>query len=74
MSFTCGFYRKGELVMSWRSIALNYMMSWFLVDLIVVVPVARSTSRQSMGCPFRHLQAMLKLLNDLRCLRTGSRA
>lgn len=30
--------RKGEVVSDWRSIALNYLRGWFVVDLLAALP------------------------------------
>lgn len=38
MCFNTGFYREGDLVMQRGEIALNYLGSWFLLDLIATFP------------------------------------
>ena len=38
ISFNTGFYQKGYLVMKRRDIVINYMKTWFLIDLIASFP------------------------------------
>lgn len=30
--------KKGEVVSDWRSISLNYLKTWFIVDLLAALP------------------------------------
>lgn len=34
----CGYWDNGEVVLSLRRIACNYLKSWFLIDMVIVVP------------------------------------
>ncbi len=36
--FNIGFYKKGYLVMSRKEIAVNYLQTWFLIDLVASFP------------------------------------
>ena len=38
INFNCGFYRKGVLVMTRKDIILNYLKTWFLLDLLASFP------------------------------------
>ena len=38
MTFNTGFYKKGYLVMKRRDIVIEYMKSWFLIDLVASFP------------------------------------
>lgn len=74
VSFVSGFYKNGELVMNLRSIAINYLMSWFLVDLIVVVPdwvTSITASDQAVSQNMKMLRAFraLRILRLLRLLK-----
>jgi hypothetical protein len=40
ISFNCGFYKKGILVMSRKEIILNYLKTWFIFDLLASFPYA----------------------------------
>jgi hypothetical protein len=33
INFICGYYRKGVLIMDHRSIVMNYLKGWFILDL-----------------------------------------
>ena len=36
--FNIGFYKKGYLVMSRKDIAVNYLQTWFFIDLVASFP------------------------------------
>ena len=36
--FNIGFYKKGYLVMTRKDIALNYVQTWFFIDLVASFP------------------------------------
>ncbi len=38
VTFNTGFYKKGYLVMKRREIVINYLKTWFLIDLIASFP------------------------------------
>ena len=38
LNFNTGFYNKGKLVLSRKSIALNYLKFWFWMDLLASFP------------------------------------
>lgn len=38
VSFNTGFYKKGYLVLKRKQIVLNYLKTWFLIDLIASFP------------------------------------
>lgn len=38
LNFNTGFYRNGILIMSRRMIILEYLKSWFVIDLISTIP------------------------------------
>ncbi|CAJ1407871.1 unnamed protein product [Effrenium voratum] len=68
VSFVSGFFRQGELVMNLRAIAVNYLSTWFLVDLIVVVPDWVTTITSSDGDMTQNFK-MLRAFRALRILR-----
>jgi len=37
-SFNTGFYKKGYLIMKRRDIIINYVKTWFLMDLLASFP------------------------------------
>ncbi|CAJ1395504.1 unnamed protein product [Effrenium voratum] len=37
-SFFTGYYHNGQLVLNYRKIALQYLSTWFILDLAVIVP------------------------------------
>jgi hyperpolarization activated cyclic nucleotide-gated potassium channel 2 len=37
-NFNCGFYQEGSLVLKRRHIAVNYLKTWFIPDLIASFP------------------------------------
>ena len=39
-SFNTGFYKKGYLVMKRKEIVINYLKTWFLIDLVASFPYA----------------------------------
>ena len=38
ISFNTGFYKKGYLVMKRREIIINYLKTWFIIDLVASFP------------------------------------
>jgi hyperpolarization activated cyclic nucleotide-gated potassium channel 2 len=38
ISFNTGFYKKGYLVMKRREIIMNYLKTWFIIDLVASFP------------------------------------
>jgi hypothetical protein len=38
ISFNTGFYQKGYLVMKRKDIVINYIKTWFLIDLVASFP------------------------------------
>eukprot|EP00929_Paragymnodinium_shiwhaense_P080101 TRINITY_DN41752_c0_g1_i1.p1 TRINITY_DN41752_c0_g1~~TRINITY_DN41752_c0_g1_i1.p1 ORF type:complete len:493 (-),score=95.14 TRINITY_DN41752_c0_g1_i1:97-1575(-) len=63
-----GFYTKGRYVNSHRQIWLNYLKTWFVVDLIVVGPEWMSIIAGS-GDIFGGASRMLKTVRAVRVLR-----
>jgi len=68
VSFVSGFYKSGELVMDMRAIAASYVTSWFVVDLIVVVP-DWITSITSSDHEISQNMKMIRAFRALRILR-----
>jgi len=73
-STVSGYYNRGELVMNMRKIWAHYLSTWFLIDLIVVVPDWVSTftsSGQDMSQNLKIFRAFraLRILRLLRLLK-----
>lgn len=44
VNFFTGYYEKGYLVMLKKKIALNYLKTWFFIDLLSSIPFSYFTS------------------------------
>jgi hypothetical protein len=40
VNFNTGFYRRGNIVYKRSEIAMNYIMTWFLIDVLASFPYA----------------------------------
>lgn len=74
MSSVSGFYIRGDLEMSMRKIWVHYLTTWFLVDLIVVVPdwiTTITSSGEDMAQNLKIFRAFraLRILRLLRLLK-----
>eukprot|EP00931_Biecheleriopsis_adriatica_P077719 TRINITY_DN51222_c0_g1_i1.p1 TRINITY_DN51222_c0_g1~~TRINITY_DN51222_c0_g1_i1.p1 ORF type:complete len:815 (+),score=146.93 TRINITY_DN51222_c0_g1_i1:65-2446(+) len=71
MSNMCGYYKNGELIMDQRKITVNYVKTWLLVDLIIVVPDWFSTlsSGDDAGTANLRIMRAARALRVLRLLR-----
>ena len=47
VTFNTGFYKKGYLVMKRKDIILNYIKTWFILDLLASFPYAWVVSSNS---------------------------
>ena len=48
ISFNCGFYKKGNLIMNRKTIITNYLLSWFLLDLVASLPYTAMVNTQNL--------------------------
>lgn len=40
ITFNTGFYKTGYLVMKWKDIVKNYLLTWFILDIFASFPYA----------------------------------
>jgi hypothetical protein len=38
INFNCGYYKKGVLIMERKLIMINYLKTWFILDLMASLP------------------------------------
>ena len=79
INFNTGFYRKGVVVMKRREIILNYLKTWFLLDLLASFPYSwfinfddtnvDQTSDGSSAFRTPQLLRFLKIMRFIRILR-----
>jgi len=67
-SFFVGYVKDGVTIMSPKKIAINYVKTWFVVDLVVVVP-DWAFSLASIGQDKRSAGSSVRLLRILRLMR-----
>lgn len=70
LSNVTAFYHRGELVTSFSAISWQYLRTWFLLDLLVIVPDwFGQISAESKGDSVRVVRSLLRSLRCLRLLR-----
>eukprot|EP00931_Biecheleriopsis_adriatica_P040521 TRINITY_DN23223_c0_g1_i1.p1 TRINITY_DN23223_c0_g1~~TRINITY_DN23223_c0_g1_i1.p1 ORF type:complete len:686 (-),score=124.61 TRINITY_DN23223_c0_g1_i1:118-2175(-) len=70
MSNVTAFYKHGELMVKMRDIFKNYMKTWLIIDLLVVVPDwAMKLSSAGSGEDFAEVARLLRSLRAMRTLR-----
>jgi Ion transport protein len=76
INFNTGFYRKGVVVMKRREIILNYLKTWFLLDLLASFPYSwfinfdgSSAFRTPQLLRFLKIMRFIRILRLLRVLR-----
>ncbi|ERL89039.1 hypothetical protein D910_06417 [Dendroctonus ponderosae] len=63
--------KKGEVVSDWRSISVNYLKTWFVVDLLAALPfdLLYALYGEESGPSHTHLIKLTRLLRLLRLLQ-----
>ncbi|CAG9761104.1 unnamed protein product [Ceutorhynchus assimilis] len=63
--------KKGEVVSDWRSISINYLKTWFIVDLLAALPfdLLYALYGEESGPSHTHLIKLTRLLRLLRLLQ-----
>ncbi|XP_008195772.2 potassium voltage-gated channel subfamily H member 8 isoform X1 [Tribolium castaneum] len=68
--------RKGEVVSNWKAISLNYLRTWFIVDMLAALPfdLLYALYGEEKSSPFRpHLIKLTRLLRLARLLQKMDR-
>ncbi|XP_063930893.1 potassium voltage-gated channel subfamily H member 8 isoform X1 [Zophobas morio] len=68
--------RKGEVVSNWRAISLNYLRTWFIVDMLAALPfdLLYALYGEEKSSPFQpHLIKLTRLLRLARLLQKMDR-
>lgn len=69
LSFQTGYYEKGILITSRKAIALNYIKSWLIIDLVASFPYTWVSSTDDSGVTSSKVLLILKFLRTLKILR-----